>query len=419
MAGARTAWAYGRLLRDQWRSADELLALQQRRMQRLIRHAYENHSFYRERFDRCGVGPGDIRSSEDLIRLPVVTKEEMRLAIAASAEIPETSRWSSTSGSTGTPMRFPFLPRDLSLLNLTWLRPLRAHGIPARARVLEITGPHNIRGRSRWYQRLGAWRKRSISIFAGEEEWLAALQASRPDVLWGYSGSLKLLAHFIEKNRRPAFRPRWVVGVSDLADDEGREGIRRVFATPLIDLYGAAEAGCISWICPVCGEYHINSDHLIVEFAPALPGNPRRILLTNLNSYAFPIIRYDIGDLGYPSLRAPACGRGLPLMRIVEGRSDAVIRLPSGRLLSPMFFFAAMKKFPWPARWRVVQEEPGRIRVQVVPDASRVFVASEAGAWIGQTIAEPVRIDIEVVVSIPDLANGKQCAVISRVANEA
>ena len=422
MADFRTAMAFRGLIRDQWKSADELHALQQARLQKLIRHAYENFPFYKSRFDGNGIRPEEIRTSEDVKRLPLVTKGDLRQAISASSHIPESSVWASTSGSTGIPMRFPFSPRDYSRLNLTWLRPLLAHGISPYARTLEITGPHNIQLHPHWYQRLGLWRKKSISIFASEEKWIESLNAYRPDILWGYSGSLKLLAQFIAKNKISGFRPRWVVGVSDLIDPAGRELIQEVFQTKLIDLYGAAEAGCISWLCPVCEEYHINADHLVLEFAAAAIradfNNPHEIYLTNLHSFAFPIIRYDIGDLGCPSSRTPTCGRGLPLMRIIEGRSDAVIRLASGRLLSPLFFFAVMKKIPGLAHWQVIQEERGQIRVNVVPNDARMFSSAQVQAVIHEAMGEPIRIDVGIVLSIPEAANGKQCAVLSGIHEE-
>ncbi|MCJ7523928.1 MAG: hypothetical protein MUP71_01740, partial [Candidatus Aminicenantes bacterium] len=281
------------------------------------------------------------------------------------------------------------------------------------------TGPHNIHLHSRWYQHLGLWRRKSVSIFEREERWIELLNEEQPDVLWGYSGSLKILAQFIKKNKMSGFSPRWVVGVSDLVDNDCRELIREVFKTTLIDLYGAAETGCISWLCPVCGENHINIDHLVVEFIPANShsdfNNPRKIYVTNLHSFAFPIIRYDIGDLGFPSLQPSVCGRGLPLMKIIEGRSDAVIHLSSGRVLSPLFFFAVMKKVAGMAHWQVIQEKPDRLLIKVVPDGSGSFSSLHAEKSIRQAITEPVHTDIEVVAAITGAVSGKVRSVISRL----
>ncbi len=419
MADAGTALSFIRLLRDPWRSPDELQALQLSRLRNLIRFAVDHFAFYRGRFDRLDLRPEDIRGHEDLLRIPVVGKELLRQAIREATTIHRNSRWVCTSGSTGMPMRIPFLPRDHSLVNLTWLRPLLAHGIPPRARTLEITGPQNIRLHPAWYQRLGFWRRRSVSILDSEDAWLKALNEDRPDILWGYSGSLKLLAQHIKKSGQTAFRPRWVVGVSDLVDDECRELIREIFHAELLDLYGAAETGCIAWLCSHCGEYHVNIDHLVVEFLPwsaaADPGNPRRIVVTNLYSHAFPIIRYEIGDLGFPSAQSPLCGRGLPLMKVVEGRSDAVVRLPSGRVLSPLFFFAVMKKVAGLARWQVVQEQAGSLTVKVVPDDDGSFSLPLAEKTLRAAVAEPLRIEIEIAAAIPGAETGKVRSVISRL----
>jgi phenylacetate-CoA ligase len=396
--------------------------LQQAKLQKLIRHAYKNIPFYKDRFDSIGIRPEDIRTTADIKRLPVVEKEDLRKGILESASIPERSQWVSTSGSTGIPMRIPFLRRDHSLINLTWLRPLLAHGIPPGARTLEITGPHNIQLHSHWYQRLGLFRRKSISIFETEGRWIDSLFREQPDILWGYSGSLKILAQFLKKNKISGFSPRWIVGVSDLVDEDCRELIREVFKTELIDLYGAAETGCISWLCPTCKEYHINIDHLLVEFIKeshfAELDAPSKICVTNLHSFAFPIIRYEIGDLGFWSSKKPVCGRGLPLMKVIEGRSDAAIRLSSGRRLSPMFFFGAMKKVEGLANWQVIQDEPGRLAIKVIADETNRFSGNDMKDRLLKLIAEPIQIDIEIVRTIPEAPSGKQCAVISRVPNE-
>lgn len=419
MADIGTALAFRGLLRDQWKSLDELQALQRGKLQKLIGHAYAKYPFYKDRFDRAGIRPEDIRTAEDLKWLAVVKKQDLRNAIQESGSLPGRCRWVSTSGSTGIPLHLPFLRRDHSLINLTWLRPLLAHGITPGARTLEITGPQNILLHPHWYQRLGLWRRRSISILDSEDAWLRTLNQERPDILWGYSGSLKLLALHIKKNGLPAFRPRWVVGVSDLVDDECRGLIREIFKVELLDLYGAAETGCIAWLCSRCGEYHVNIDHLVVEFIPWPSSddrdNPFKIVVTNLHSFAFPVVRYEIGDLGFPSPRSPLCGRGLPLMKVVEGRSDAAIRLPSGRVLSPLFFFAVMKNVPGVAQWQVIQEEPDRLVVKIVPAGSGSFSSSAAGMRIRQAVPELLRTDIEVVASISGTGRGKVRSVICRL----
>ncbi len=419
MADLRTLLDLAGLCRRQWLPREELYRRRDCALRRLITHAERNFPYYRDLLRRAGLRAADIRSAADLQQLPPSRKEDLRRAMTSCAGIPSRAVWISTSGSSGQPMRFPFLPRDRSRLNLTWLRPLLAHGVSPLARTLEITGPHNVIEKKSWYQQAGLWRRKSISIFRPESEWLAELNREKPDLLWGYSGSLKLLARHVSERGKAVFQPKLLVGVSDLVDQECREALGKVFQAPLLDLYGAAEGACISWYCADCRSYHINADHMVLEFVEnddSAPGdNPRRILLTNLYSFAFPIIRYEIGDCGNPDDEQPRCGRGLPLMKIIAGRSDAMIRLPSGRLLSPLFFFAVMKKAVGILRWRIVQQEINLLEVMVQPATTSDFDPRLLSELLLESLKEPVDLVVRLVSEIPPPPGGKQCAVVSRI----
>jgi phenylacetate-CoA ligase len=248
-----------------------------------------------------------------------------------------------------------------------------------------------------------------------------ACRSFRPDVLTGYSQSLRLLADRVMKEGIAGISPRFIFGVSDLADEDCRALIERAFRRKFVDLYGAAESGCIAWECPDCRGWHINSDTLIVEFLkkdgkPAPPGEPGRIVITNLFSKAQPIIRYDLGDVGVSAARKPTCGRSLPLMEIVAGRSDAFIVLPSGRLLSPMTFYGLMKPLSGIRQWKVLQPDTRRLIIRVVPGAG---FSGETPEQVRRRVAEviPEKIDLEVqlVETIPLEASGKVRAVVSEV----
>lgn len=411
-------------VREGGSSAERLEELRSVKLGRLLRHAYDNVPFHRRRFRELGLRPEDIRTPADLAALPVMTKADLRdlppsettagnIALSGCVD-------SATSGSTGFPLRVFFTRRDYSRLNMNWLRPLMAHGVKPWHRQLEISGPHNLPGRKKWYQRVGLWRRGGVSIFSSPEEWVEAWRGHRPEILYGYSGSLKLLARFVLERGIGDIRPRFVFGVSDLVDEECRELAPKAFGKPLVDLYGAAEGGCIAWECPVCAGYHVNADTVVVEFLrggrPAGGGEVGEIAITNLHSFAMPIIRYGLNDVGVPAERPPVCGRGLPLMGIVEGRSDARIRLPSGGALSPMFFFGVMKPVEGLKTWRVVQDGSGRLTVYAVPAGD--FPADgpdRIRRRVAEKIGEPVAVEVKLVRGIPSDPSGKVRAVISEL----
>jgi len=326
----------------------------------------------------------------------------------------------STSGSSGNPLQLFYTKDDFSRLNMNWIRPLLAHSVKPWHRRMEITGPHNISKTKNWYNYLGLWNNQAISVFDTPQEWLDLLNSYKPDILYGYSGSLKLLAQHIKRFQLPHASPRFIFGVSDFVDQECRELVSATFQNKLVDLYGSAEGGCIAWECPECEGYHINIDTVIVEFLNSQESNPRenrgRVIITNLYSYAMPIIRYDLGDIGALSDKQSTCGRELPLMKVIEGRADSFVVLPSGNRLSPMFFFGIMKPIEGISQWRVHQDFTTNISVLVVPSkefSSRTIPSIKER--IEENIREELSVDIKVVDSIPPDRSGKVRAVISRV----
>jgi phenylacetate-CoA ligase len=106
-----------------------------------------------------------------------------------------------------------------------------------------------------------------------------------------------------------------------------------------VDIYTCEEAGYLALQCPVSGDYHVQSENIILEIvdeqgAPCPSGQIGQVLITSLHNFATPLIRYEVGDLaefGEPC----ACGRGLPVIRRIHGRKRSRLRLPSGESLFP------------------------------------------------------------------------------------
>jgi phenylacetate-CoA ligase len=413
-----------RMRKNQWEPNSTLRKLQTDKLRKLIDHAYAHVPFYKQLFDSYRIKPNDIRQLEDLTRIPVSTKKHIQDAPLNSitSQIHRRSRCVriTTSGSSGTPLELFYEKSDFSCLNMNWLRPLLAHDVKPWYRKMEITGPHNISTSKGWYNYLGLWKSQAISVFESPQDWLDLLIAYKPDILYGYSGSLKLLAQHIKKHGFPHPNPRFIFGVSDLVDQECRELVSETFQKKLIDLYGSAEAGCIAWECPECEGYHINIDTVIVEFLNSQESNSienqGRVIITNLYSYAMPIIRYDLGDIGALSDKKSTCGRELPLMRVIEGRADSFVILPSGIRLSPMFFFGIMKPIEGISQWRIHQDLTSSISVLVVPSKEispqTILLIKKR---IVENISEELTVEIKVVDNIPPDQSGKLRAVISKV----
>ena len=403
-------------------SFSRLITSQNEKLKNLISYAYENVPYYRELFDRNHISPQSIENADSLRKIPITTKKKLQslpLEKKTSKKVDLSSCIRiTTSGSTGVPLEIFYLKNDYSVLNMNWIRPLLVYGVKPWQKRLEITGPHNISDKKKWYQYFRLWRSKGISIFNHPSEILSVFDSYKPDVLYGYSGSLKLLAEYSLKNKITTINPKYIFGVSDLLDRESRDSIVDAFHKEVIDLYGAAESGCIAWECHQCKGFHINMDTVIVECInkgkSAGPGKLGKIVITNLYSYAMPFIRYDLDDIGLLSSRDTSCGVELPLMDLIEGRSDAFIVLPSGDLLSPMFFFGIMKPIKNILNWRVCQKNSNEIIVYLVPDKEfnsdmELLIRKR----IKDNIKENIRIRIKLVKELQPDKTGKVRSVIS------
>ena len=141
------------------------------------------------------------------------------------------------------------------------------------------------------------------------------------------------------------------------------------------------------------------------------------VTVTNLHNYAMPLIRYQMGDMGRPTDREPTCGRGLPLMDVIEGRSADVITTPSGKLLHGEFFTHLFYKLDGVRQFQVVQETRDRLTIKIEP--MNTFDKDEAIRFLADTIRQfgdpAFEMTFEVVDRIPVSSSGKFRFTISRV----
>jgi phenylacetate-CoA ligase len=217
---------------------------------------------------------------------------------------------------------------------------------------------------------LGILRKICLSVFDDTEDLLDNLSENKPDVISGYPSILRLLAKKIKEDSIRGINPRLMFTHAELLDDKTRDIINSVFGVELSDLYGCMEVGPISWQCSMHDKYHINIDYLIVEFIKdneiVNPGERGEIVVTGLHSFAMPFIRYKIGDFGIPIDEKCNCGRGLPLMKGIEGRIVDSIILPSGRIISPYVLTCITENIPGINRYQIIQKNKNLIILRYI-----------------------------------------------------
>ncbi len=423
MSHLRKAWNLYHLMKSQWQPYEELSDLQNKKLRAIIRHAYENVPFYRQKFNSAGVSPEDIKTVDDLLKLPITTKQEVKenfpdRIVAKDVDISKC--WlPHTSGSTGMPLKVAYDEAAEDFQKAVALRPNLSCGQKPWDKWADITSPDRIHNK-KWFQKLGIFNPIGISLFLEPKEQIAALEKIKPGIIDGYSSSIYLLAKALQEKGSDKIHPKIVYGTAELLTNEMREYINSTFSVEMYDQFGCVELGRTAWECPAHSGYHIDVEAVVMEFIrdgkQVLPGERGEIIYTSLYNYAMPLIRYAIGDIGVPSDRVCPCGRGLPLIERVEGRADAFIQVPGGRIFSPIIWTILLRRFPEIARFRVTQEKIDKIRIQIEPKGTfSQSIIEGVTKRVLDTLGGEVHIEIEPVDVIPRDNSGKVRSVVSKI----
>ena len=416
--------------RPYWKR-DRLRKYQEKKLRSVVKYAYDFVPFHRERFKRAEVTPNEIKTLEDLAKLPIVGKDEVRLEnprkiVSVEFDINKL-KIERTSGSTGAPFATHLLGSEDDWRKAIYMRANISCGQKPRDRWVVITSPHHFKDTTNIQRRVNIYAQTCVSLFDSVDEQVRLVNEAKPDVLDGYSGSLLLLAKEVDRRGLKTIRPRMLFGTADLIDVASRRFLEKVFDAPYYDQFGCSEVDRTAWQCPEKVGYHMDVDSVITQFVDeegneVSVGESGEIVYTSLFNYAMPFIRYAVGDVGVPSDEKCPCGRTFPLIKIVEGRKDSLLRLPDGRLLSPMTFRIAISKFfEKIIQYRVVQKKLNLFQIYIKKKDHSVdekVMETELLEHINKMLnVDPneIAIEIKFVEDIPLKSTGKLMAVLSEL----
>jgi phenylacetate-CoA ligase len=416
-----------KLRRNQWLSIEKLKEIQLKRLKAIVVHAYNNVPYYKNLFDSVGLRPWDIKTLEDIRKIPITRKSDLKglpLSELLSKDIDMGSIFRRhTSGSTGVPFNVEHSWQDKASQALMNLRILMENGLGVTDKVAHIV-TRQMMGQKFWFQSLGILRKYYIQATISTADQLALLKEINPDAIYGYSSSIKLLALRIRESGKREINPRMIFCTSELLEPGDREFINSTFDLSVCDVYGTVELGDIAWECPAHEGYHIDINNFVVEFLKdgkdVAPGEEGNIVCTSLHADAMPFIRYEVGDICVPLDRICSCGRGLPLMSMIRGRADDFIVTPDGQYVSPLIF--EIPSILGVGQYRIVQKQIDKLLVQIVPTPgftkeSRYKVRQHV-RWAARKITgnNVMNVEVDIVDTIPkDPSSNKIKRVISEI----
>jgi phenylacetate-CoA ligase len=413
--GAAAAGVAG-LIVERFGSPRLLRRYQTARLRALLRHAYETVPFYRRRFDEAGFHPDQFRTLDDLQRVPLTPKADIRLAtdeeaIANNCD-PSRLHRHTTGGSTGEPTKLRFTPYEDRLLRTFRLLATMRLGLRLRDRRTQLRTDQPYPAKIEEHFILPS---QIVYAFLPPDEMRANLRQFRPDVIRGFPSILASFADQITDEDRLHLRPRFLTTDSENLTDLAREQIERAFNAPVFDIYDSYECNVIAYQCTRSEAYHVMDPAVVVEVLkegrPVQPGETGEVALTSLHAWAAPLIRYMPGDMVERGPSQCACGAPNSILAKVYGRTHDLFLLPDGRSLHPKYLAAPLRLImPVLRLYQIAQEATDRIvvKLQVVPGVEIPLEKLETvRKAMSRHLGDGITVLIQVVDDIPCEPNGK------------
>ena len=412
---------------SQWWDREQIESLRLERLRSLLQHAADHVPYYRDLFKKLRFVPAEMRALVDLERLPLLAKSDIRANLDAmkSERARDLTRFN-TGGSSGEPLIF-FLGRERVSHDVAakW-RATRWWGVDIGDPEIVVWGSPIELGAQDAVRlaRDALMRTELLPAFEMSEakldDFVERIRRRRPKMLFGYPSAL---AHIARHAARKG------VAMDDLGIkvafvtaeklyEEQRADIARVFGCAVADGYGSREGGFIAHQCPA-GSMHITAEDIIVEVIDdtgrSLPaGQEGEIVVTHLATRDFPFIRYRTGDVGVLSSRKCACGRGLPVLENIQGRTTDFVVAQDGTVMHGLALIYAVRDIQGVRQFKIIQDSLERTRVLLATDQRfREKDVETIRKGVCGRLGKNVRVDVERLADIPREASGKYRYVIS------
>jgi phenylacetate-CoA ligase len=418
---------------SQWHSIEQLKELQFKKLQKLLSYANKNVPYYRQLFLKNKISPLKITDYNDFNKIPILTKETLK-SEKSSVLLSEKANKDKvllirTSGSTGMPLH---IYADIGQLDSRYAAVLRSwrwagweFGDKSIRLWHQTIGMNDDQIKREWLDALLLSRK-FLPVFELDDKnlmkYILEIESFKPKLMDGYAEAFDILARFIMANDIDDVHVPSIVTSAQMLTCEMRSIINKAMHTEVFDRYGCREFSTIGHECDKHAGYHINAENLFVEIIkngrPAKIGEIGEIVITDLNNFCQPLIRYSIGDLAEKIPETCPCGRGLPLIGKIFGRTKGVIIGLNGRYLTTAFFLHYLKDFDNEIRqFQIIQEERDLVNVKLIPNKKTIKaeilkrIENEFKHYLG----EGMKIEFFLVEKIEMVKTGKHQAVLSKI----
>lgn len=398
----------------QHRSASELRRVQDTKIRMLLPHATENVRLYRELYRGRGIQPDEIRTAEDLWRLPSVSKEDYQ-RIGPQGYVDErhkieTLAARTTSGSLGSKLAVYTSQEEAVRARASLWSGWLARGVTTGDRLLMIGSTHLERG-------FPGYRSDFVPAHAIDDEVRERFRRFQPTVIVGIVECVAMLAQDVKRRElRERRGVRMIFVFGQALSPQLKQLIESGFDAEIFDLYGATETSWMGYECERHAGLHLNLERCVVQLArldnpdqPVAPGELGQVIVTSLMRRITPFIRYRMNDVAALDETPCPCGRSSPRLRAVEGRVHDFLIAAGGQWIPPARIFVNLGPgSTLIADVRVVQETREHVRVSAIPaagfdDAERERIKEVIRHQLGD-----VAVTIDLVEEIPLDPSGKR-----------
>jgi phenylacetate-CoA ligase len=417
---------YQEFLLNNSKSIEELQLQQNQSLRDLICYCFDHIPYYQNLFKSLRLRKDDFISTNDLEKLPILTKSQIKEKAGSFISRKSTSNavHGSTGGSTGVPLKYKMSPecycRGVALLLRGW----GFAGYRLGDRLAVIAGSSLMSNRETLKEKLRdlLLNFHHYSSYGTDSEmlkkYLTHMEEWQPSYLRGYASSLYMLAkHVQQRGITVRFPLKGVFSTAEVLSLGQREQIEKVFHVKVFDNYGLHDGGVSAFECGAHNGMHIDYERAILQTVDdngkVIAGKMGKIVATSLYNFAMPFIRYDTGDLGVIDEGRCSCGNERPLLKRVYGRTTDFLKL-NGKIIGSPVLTVLMGNVDV-ENYQIIQKDVNEIDIRYVKETvlktkDAELIEASFHAHVGQ-----VKINLRKVTPDALLVKNKHKFIINEV----
>jgi phenylacetate-CoA ligase len=401
----------------QFKSIDEIQYIQLIKLKKILKHAAQTTPYYKELFKAIDFYPDDLTDISKLSKLPLLTKniirENKKKIVSDSYNIDDLIK-KRTGGSTSTPLQLYWDQSAATYKYATVLRHNSWVGFVPGNKYAALWGDtakkisFKEKIRRHFYERVIYLDTLKIDD-SYLEKFIRKIKRFKPEILFGHAHSIFMLTEFMDDNKIENPGIKGIITTAEMLYDYERRKIEDIFGQIVFNRYGCEEVSLIASECEVHDGLHINADNVLIEIVESDEESPGKIVITDLVNFSMPFIRYDIGDAAQIKNGICPCGRGLPRIENLYGRTSEYLYTTDRKKVSGISILDTFAiHIPGIKQIQFIQEDYDKLIINIVRTKGfGVESIDKLNEKIPLFFGEGMHFNLNFIEKIPQTRRGK------------